>query len=98
MDYSKLYLQEKKIFTITILHLEFIGQSSAEGNDDFCQGKETFSALKLIAYNYALQALYLQGDHNWKHEVHLTNLRESLNISNEDNSIELRRITRDHFN
>ena len=93
MDYSKLYLQEKKIFTITILHLEFIGQSSAEGNDGFIQGKETFSALKLIAYNYVLQALYIQGDHNWKHEVLLTNLRESLNISNEENSIELRRIT-----
>ena len=83
----------EKIFTITIPHLEYIGQSSIEDTDGFVQGKETFSALKLIAYNFVLQALYLQGDHNWKHEVLLTNLRESLNISNEENSIELRRIT-----
>ena len=87
----------EKIFTITIPHLEYIGQSSVEGNDGFIQGKETFSVLKLIAYNYVLQALYIQGDHNWKHEVLFTNIRESLNISNKEHSIELRHITQGHF-
>ena len=87
----------EKIFTITIPHLKHIGQSSVEGSDGFVQGKSTFSALKLIAYNSMLQALYLQGDHNWKHEFLLTNIHESLNISNEEHSIELRRITQGHF-
>ena len=51
----------EKIFTITIPHLDYIGQSSSEGSDGFVQAKENFSALKLIAYNSMLQALYLQG-------------------------------------
>ena len=87
----------EKIFTITIPHLEYIGQISAEGSDGCVQGKANFSALKIIAYNFVLQALYLQGDHNWKHEFILTNIHESLNISNEEHSIELRRITQGHF-
>ena len=87
----------EKIFTITIPHLEYIGQSSSEGSDGFVQGKATFSVLKLIAYNYVLQAIYLQGDHNWKHEVLLENIRESLNISNEEHSIMLKCITQGHF-
>ena len=49
----------EKIFTITIPHPNYIGQISTEGSDGFVQGKVTFSALKLIAYNYVLQALYL---------------------------------------
>ena len=87
----------EKIFRVTIPHLEYIGQSSVEGSDGFVQGKETSSALKLVAYNSVLQALYLQGDHNWKHELLLTNLRESLKISNDEHSIELRRITQGQF-
>ena len=87
----------EKIFTITIPHSEYIGKSLAEDSDGFAQGKVTFSALKIIASNYVLQELYLQGDHNWKHEFLLTNIHESLNISNEEHSIELRRITQGHF-
>ena len=87
----------EKIFTITMPHLGYIGRSSVEDSDGFVEGKETFSALKLIAYNSMLQALYLHGDHHWKHEFLLTNLHESLNISSEEHSIELRHITRCHF-
>ena len=83
----------ENIFTITIPHLEYIGQSYAKGNDGFIEGKATFNALKHIVDNSMLQALYLQGDHNWKHEVLLTNICESLNISNKEHSIELRCIT-----
>jgi hypothetical protein len=88
----------EKVFTITIPHLEYVGQSSAdEGSAGCLHGKGSLRVLKLVAYNSVLQALYRQGDHNWKHEVLLTNLRESLNISNEEHSIELRRITRGDF-
>ncbi|KAH9318409.1 hypothetical protein KI387_020178 [Taxus chinensis] len=84
----------EKIFTITIPHLEYAGQSKAdEGNSGSLHGTASLRELKLLAYHSVLQALYLQGAHNWKHEFLLTNLREALSVSNEEHSAELRRVT-----
>eukprot|EP01018_Ginkgo_biloba_P026194 Gb_04471 [translate_table: standard] len=88
----------EKIFTITVPHLEYIGQSSGhKDSNGRLHGKASLKGLKLLAYHSVLQALYLQGAHNWKHEVLLTNLRETLDISNEEHSTELRRITTAHY-
>ncbi|GLJ27223.1 hypothetical protein SUGI_0533710 [Cryptomeria japonica] len=55
--------------------------------------KATLKQLELIAYHTVLKALYLQGAHSWKIEVLLADLREVLNVSNEESACELRRIT-----
>lgn len=90
---------EEKIVTINVPHLEYVGKRLAdEDNADCLQGKGPLRVLKLLAYSSVLRTLYYLGDHNWKHEVLLTNLRESLNISNEEHSMELKRITRGGFN
>lgn len=84
----------EKIFTVTIPHLEYVGYSKADqGNSGSLHGRASLRKLELLAYHSVLQALYLQGAHNWKHEFLLTNLREALSISNEEHSIELRRLT-----
>eukprot|EP01018_Ginkgo_biloba_P026968 Gb_02291 [translate_table: standard] len=84
----------EKTVTITIPYVEYIGQSvSYQGNTRALHGKATVGQLKLVAYHSVLQALYIQGVHNWKNEIVLTGLREVLHISNEEHSNELRHIT-----
>ncbi|GLJ44361.1 hypothetical protein SUGI_0929520 [Cryptomeria japonica] len=84
----------EKTFTVTIPHLEYVGYIKADqGNSGSLHGRASLRELKLLAYHSVLQALYLQGTHNWNHEFLLTNLREALSISNEEHSTALRRLT-----
>ncbi|XP_065848453.1 uncharacterized protein [Euphorbia lathyris] len=49
-------------------------------------------SLELHAYRCTLEALYASGPLNWEQEVMLTNLRMSLNISNDEHLLELRNL------
>jgi hypothetical protein len=49
-------------------------------------------ALELEAYGSTMQALYASGPLTWEQESLLTNLRMSLNISNEEHLRQLRRL------
>lgn len=48
--------------------------------------------LELEAYRSTMQALYTSGPLTWEQEALLTNLRLSLNISNEEHLLQLRRL------
>ncbi|KAG6509290.1 uncharacterized protein LOC121982536 [Zingiber officinale] len=48
--------------------------------------------LELNAYRSTLQALYASGPLSWEQESLLTNLRLSLNISNEEHSVQLKQL------
>lgn len=48
--------------------------------------------LELHAYRSTLQALYASGPLSWEQESLLTNLRLSLNISNEEHSVQLKQL------
>ena len=49
-------------------------------------------SLELHAYRCTLEALYASGPLNWEQEVLITNLRMSLNISNDEHLMELRNL------
>jgi hypothetical protein len=48
--------------------------------------------LELEAYRSTMRALYASGPLTWEQEALLTNLRLSLNISNEEHLLQLRRL------
>ncbi|GMI78076.1 hypothetical protein like AT5G20030 [Hibiscus trionum] len=51
-----------------------------------------FHRLELHAYQQALEALYVSGPLTWEEEAKVTNLRDTLNISNDEHLRELRKL------
>ncbi|TVU44613.1 hypothetical protein EJB05_04058 [Eragrostis curvula] len=62
-----------------------------EENDEAAAGVDVH-ALELAAYRSTMRALYASGPLTWEQESLLTNLRMSLNISNEEHLRQLRRL------
>ncbi|PAN44543.1 hypothetical protein PAHAL_9G052000 [Panicum hallii] len=56
------------------------------------EGAVDVHGLELAAYRSTMQALYASGPLTWEQEALLTNLRLSLNISNEEHLLQLRRL------
>jgi hypothetical protein len=54
--------------------------------------EEDVHGLELAAYRSTMRALYASGPLTWEQEALLTNLRLSLNISNEEHLLQLRRL------
>jgi len=56
------------------------------------EGTVDVHGLELEAYRSTMRALYALGPLTWEQEALLTNLRLSLNISNEEHLLQLRRL------
>ncbi|TKV90836.1 hypothetical protein SEVIR_9G055600v4 [Setaria viridis] len=56
------------------------------------EGAVDVHGLELAAYRSTMRALYASGPLTWEQEALLTNLRLSLNISNEEHLLQLRRL------
>jgi hypothetical protein len=61
-------------------------------DDEPAAGAVDVHGLELEAYRSTMQALYASGPLTWEQESLLTNLRMSLNISNEEHLRQLRRL------
>ncbi|KAF3789124.1 putative cysteine-rich receptor-like protein kinase 35 [Nymphaea thermarum] len=68
-------------------------KSVGESESGIVAGYGSKRDLNRVAYHLVLKALYIQGEHKWKHELWLTELRGALGISNDDHSKELKCIT-----
>ncbi|XP_031485777.1 uncharacterized protein LOC116254494 [Nymphaea colorata] len=68
-------------------------KSVGESESGIVAGYGSKRDLNRVAYHLVLKALYIQGEHKWKHELWLTELRDALGISNDDHSKELKSIT-----
>uniref|UniRef100_A0A0D9ZEE2 ENT domain-containing protein n=1 Tax=Oryza glumipatula TaxID=40148 RepID=A0A0D9ZEE2_9ORYZ len=66
--------------------------AAAEEDDDDEPAAIAVHELELEAYQSTMRALYASGPLTWEQESLLTNLRLSLNISNEEHLLQLRRL------
>ncbi|XP_031498551.1 ubiquitin C-terminal hydrolase 12-like [Nymphaea colorata] len=65
---------------------------SIDGYQKGVEGYGSEREVNELAYRFVLQSLHLQGDHKWKNEVWLTELRGALGISNDDHIMQLKRV------
>lgn len=63
-----------------------------DGDDEEEEAAAGVHGLELGAYRSTMLALYASGPLTWEQEALLTNLRLSLNISNEEHLLQLRRL------
>ncbi|ERN05809.1 hypothetical protein AMTR_s00006p00258600 [Amborella trichopoda] len=84
-------------FDRVIVSIPQMGVSEKSRADNLTMLTGTCKDLSLAAYYLVLQALYLQGDPKWGHEVLLAELRTALAISNDEHVEELKRVTSNKF-
>ncbi|CAN6470384.1 unnamed protein product [Victoria cruziana] len=78
------------ILFIKVPYLRGSKSEAGEAEPGTVAGYGSKRDLNRVAYHFILKALYIQGEHKWKHEIWLTELRGALGISNDDHSKELK--------
>lgn len=85
---------EVETMTISMPYIEYVDQNLCSPYDTpVIRGRGTLKQIQLLAYHSVLEALYLQNNFDWKHEMLLTNLRDVFQISNEEHAKELKCVT-----